>query len=394
VASRWGNPEKPTMDPWVISEPYGGSATRVVLNRNPYFWQVDAQGNQLPYIDQVRFTVISEVETIVLSAISGQLDLQIRHISNTQNRPVLAENAKKAGYSLMSLPSMNATPIAVFINQSTKNARLRELFRNRDFRIALSHGMNRKEINDTIFLGQGEPWQIGPAPGSKFYNEKLAKQYTKHDPAAANALLDKMGLTKRDTDGYRTHADGSRIAMNVIVSLATAYQIDMLELLRKQYQKIGLDLVIQSSERTLYYDRANNNDYDLSVDSLAGGYDITQNPRGVLAVHPQESRQSLLWVKWYESGGKQGEEPSASMKKRLQLFDQWKSAATDKEADALFKQILSMAADEFEVLGTVKPPVETGVRNSRLMNVNDKMIWGWTYPSPGPDLLQQYYFAR
>ncbi|MGO8183226.1 hypothetical protein, partial [Rhizobium leguminosarum] len=40
------------IDPWVVKEPYAGGATRVVMTRNPYFWQVDTEGNQLPYIDE------------------------------------------------------------------------------------------------------------------------------------------------------------------------------------------------------------------------------------------------------------------------------------------------------------------------------------------------------
>ncbi|GAA5162447.1 ABC transporter substrate-binding protein [Viridibacterium curvum] len=394
VVTRWGNPDKPTMDPWVIAEPYNGGATRVLMRRNPYFWQVDTAGNQLPYIDKLEFKVISDIETIILAVINGQIDMQIRHIYNTQNLPLLTDNAAKGKYKMLLLPDINATGTAVFINQSTKNEKLRALFRNKDFRIALSLGMDRKEINDIVFLGQGEPWQIGPARANKFYNEKLAKQYTNYDPKAANEILDKMGFTQRDKDGFRQYPGGGKISMGVIVSLASQYQIDLLELLRKQYAKIGLDLQIQSSERTLYYDRANSNDYDLSVDSLAGGYDPTQNPRGFLAIHPQESRQSLLWVKWYESGGKQGEEPPASMKKRLQLYDQWKDAKTEKEADALFRQILAIAADELEVLGTVSPPKANGIRSARLQNVYEKMPWGWTYPTPGPSLLQQYYFTK
>ena len=44
IPSRWGNPERPTLDPWVVKEPYVGGATRVVMERNPYFWQVDPEG--------------------------------------------------------------------------------------------------------------------------------------------------------------------------------------------------------------------------------------------------------------------------------------------------------------------------------------------------------------
>ena len=55
-------------DRWLIVDT--GSATRVTLERNPYFWQVDPAGQQLPYLDRVQFQIISEVETIVLATIN------------------------------------------------------------------------------------------------------------------------------------------------------------------------------------------------------------------------------------------------------------------------------------------------------------------------------------
>lgn len=392
--TRWGNPERPTLDPWLIVEPYGGSASKVRLKRNPYFWQVDTAGNQLPYIDAINFPIISEPEAIVLSIMNGQIDFQVRHVNNIQNRPVFSEYASKGNYKVMSFADSNATGLAVFMNQSTKNDKLRPLMRTKDFRVALSLAMDRKEINDIVFVGQSEPWQIGPARVNKFYNEKLAKQYTTQDLKVANEILDKLSLGKRDAEGYRLYPSGGRVSLGAIVSIASPYQIEALELIRKQWAKAGLELVIQSSERSLYYDRANNNNYDLSVDSLAGGRDPTQNPRGFLSVHAQESRQSLPWVRWYDSGGKQGEEPPASMKKRLELYDQWKDAKTDADADVLFKQLLAIAADELEVLGTVTPAPAVGIKSNRLANVFEKMPWSWTYPTPGPTMMQQWYFIK
>ncbi|MFT3735847.1 MAG: ABC transporter substrate-binding protein [Rhodocyclaceae bacterium] len=117
VVTRWGNPEKPTLDPWVIEQPYHGGATRVTMRRNPYFWQVDTAGNQLPYIDRLEFKVVSDIETIILAAVSGQLDLQIRHIQNTQNLPLLSENETKGRYKMLALPDINSTAAGIFINQ-------------------------------------------------------------------------------------------------------------------------------------------------------------------------------------------------------------------------------------------------------------------------------------
>ncbi|MGC3963980.1 MAG: ABC transporter substrate-binding protein [Rhodocyclaceae bacterium] len=394
LASRWSNPERPTLDPWVVKEPYTGTATRVVLERNPYFWQVDPAGNQLPYIDTMQLQINSAVEGILLSSINGELDFQHRHIYLIQNRPILIKNAEKGGYKVLGLPPLSANSVGMFFNYTTKNEDLRKLIRNHDFRQALSLATDREEINKIVYLGQGTPWQIGPIKESKWYNEQLGTQYTKYDIKQANALLDKLGLTKRDGNGYRLYPDGKRVSLNVIIAVQLAQQVQALEIVRKQWAKAGVELVILASDRSLFYNRANANDYDISADQLAGGLDITLNPRGIVAVHPQESRQSLLWVKWYLSGGKQGEEPTASMKKRLDLYTQWQTASSQAEADRLFKAILQEAANEFEVMGLVRPPKDPAIRKNNLTNVFENMPAGWSYPTPGPSLPQQWFYAK
>lgn len=392
--SRWGNPARPTLDPWVIVEPYGGSATCVVLERNPYFWQVDNAGQQLPYIDRVQLQVISDVETIMLAAINGQLDYQHRHIFGIQNRPVLAEHAAKAGYKIMALPGTGANSVGLWLNHSTKNEKLRKLMRTKDFRIALSLAIDRASINDIVYLGQGMPWQIGPLKQSRWYNEKLGTQYLNYDLRTANELLDKLGLTKHDAEGFRLYPDGGRVSLGTIVSIAQTQQLDALELLRKQWAKAGIEMVLQSSERSLFYERATNNDYDISVDIIPGGMDITMNPRAVVAVNPQESRMSLPWTRWFLSNGKQGEEPSVSMKKRMELFEKWQSARTPAEAEGLFKEMLALAADEFEIIGVIRSPNDSAIHSLKLHNVYEQMLVSWTYPNPGPALPQQWYFTK
>ena len=66
-----------------------------MIKRNPYYFAVDPEGNQLPYIDEVRFTFFSDAETLNLAAIGGQIDMQGRHIKMS-NYPVLVESARRA----------------------------------------------------------------------------------------------------------------------------------------------------------------------------------------------------------------------------------------------------------------------------------------------------------
>ncbi|MFS2083104.1 hypothetical protein ACCD01_31815, partial [Telluria sp. Tellsp99] len=84
------------------------------FERNPYYWKVDTNGQQLPYIDEVIFDVLEDPEVLLLRAANGEIDLHARHITNNTNKPVLAENRESGGYEFFDLipASMNTTVFA------------------------------------------------------------------------------------------------------------------------------------------------------------------------------------------------------------------------------------------------------------------------------------------
>ena len=81
------------------------------MERNPYFWQVDTDGNQLPYIDRLTFRISQDVESLMLDAISGRIDIQERHIDTLQNKPTLSQNMQKGDYRLIELVSSSAQQV-------------------------------------------------------------------------------------------------------------------------------------------------------------------------------------------------------------------------------------------------------------------------------------------
>ena len=396
IPSRWGNPDRPTLDPWIVTkEAYTGSATRVVFKPNPYFWQVDTAGNQLPYIDEVRFGVEQDAESLVLQVIAGEIDFQSRHLDAPKNTPVFYENKDKGGYSFFKLANSSSNAMAFYFNLNHKDADKRALFSKKDFRVALSLGLDREELIDLVWVGQGEPWQIGAKKGHPLYNERLSKQFTQFDPDKANALLDGVGLSKRDSEGFRLMANGKRVsfAIDAIPTLAVEW-VDALELVVGYWKKIGIEATSNPMERTIFYERGDSNKFDVQVWNAPGGLDPYLSPRNVMAVHPQGSRFALEWAKWFTSGGKKGQEPNASMKKRFDIFANYKATADAAEQKKLFGQIHDIAADEFEVFGIVTDTDRIGIMNTKLRNVPESMPRAWMYPNPGPTLPQQYYYAK
>ena len=394
ISSRWGNPARPTLDPWVIKEPYVGGATRVVLDRNPYFWQIDTAGNQLPYIDQLVSPIAQDVESLILDAIGGKIDFQLRHLDAPANRPVLAQNRDKGGYEFWTANAPGGSNMVINFNLTHKNPEMRELFNKKDFRVALSLGMDRKEIIETALLGQGEPWHQGPWPDHPNFHMRISTQYLEFDPAKANQLLDSIGLTQRGSDGMRMwKGKPLKFKVDVIPTLQPE-QVDMLQVIKRQWAKIGIDMEVNALERTFFYQRTSeSNDHDAAVWGGQGSWVPGDIPQQIVPVH-HDSRWGIPWVQWYKSGGKQGEEPPASVKERMKLYDEARGTADPAKRKALIDKVADIAADEFEVMGVATSAPTFGIRKKNLRNAPDAMVSSWYWPTPGPSQLQQYYWAN
>ncbi len=394
IPSRWGNPERPTLDPWVVKEPYVGGATRVVMERNPYFWQVDPESKQLPYIDQLSANIAQDVESLILSAIGGRIDFGLRHLDAPANRPVLAENREKGGYEMFAGASVGGTNMVINLNLTHKDKELRELFNKKDFRVALSHGMNRKGIIDTALLGEGEPWQQGPFETHPNFHKQIATQFLEYDVAKANALLDKIGLDKRAPDGTRLLPSGRPVKFKIdVIPTLQPEQVDMLQLIERDWAKIGIDMDVNATERTLFYERTSNgNDHDAAVWGGQASWVPGEIPQQIVPVH-HDSRWGIPWSQWYNTGGKSGEEPPPSVKERMRLYDEARATADPEKRREIVKKIADIAADEFEVMSVTKALPTYGIKKTNLKNVPESMPNSWYYPTPGPTLPQTWYWA-
>src|SRR6185503_7858450 len=201
------NPDLPVVTPWKTTSPI--NTPRFVLERNPYSIWVDTAGNQLPYIDRVQMTLGENLEIINLRAIAGEYDSQARHI-DIGKLPVLLENQQKGGYRVYLDPSDQGADVGLFCNTSfDKDAEVAKWLSSRDFRIALSHGIDRQQINETFVLGLGQTGSAAPGDRTPYFpGPEFKTLHAAYDVKKANEMLDKLGLDKKDAEGYRVRTDG------------------------------------------------------------------------------------------------------------------------------------------------------------------------------------------
>ncbi len=392
--SLWSNPELPRIHAWQLAEPYG-DGTRVSFTRNPYYWKVDPDGQQLPYIDEVTFDVLPDTEVMLLRATSGDIDFHSRHINTNANKSVLAQSQESSGYEFFDLVDASMNTCVLSLNLTHKNEAMREIFQNKDFRIGLSHAINRQEIIDVVYVSQGEPWQLGPRQESDWYNETLAKQYTEYDVAVANEHLDRV-LPDKGGDGYRLMPSGEPFSF--VVEATADYDptfVDTANLVVSYWNAVGVNVSLRPGDRSLLEARTTANEHDCAVWYGEGGLqDAILGPRWYFPFGAN-THFAPAWFVWYQEPANSAAapmEPPANVQEQMTLYDQIEASADPAVRTQLFNELLVISQEMFYAIGVSVPGLGYGIRKANLRNVPSSMPLAWLYPTPAPTRLEQYYY--
>jgi len=258
-ARQWtANPDRPTLGPW---RSLGALSTELFqIERNPYFFAVDADGNQLPYIDKITHRLFENQEVKNLWVTNGEIDFQGRHMTIAD---LALYKSSEAQGDFSTIMAINASHVAMQLNLTTKNELLNEFFNQRDARIAISHAINREQVNQLVFNGLLKPRQYSPLPMSPQYYEKAANAYIEYDPDVANKLLDDLGYAK-GADGIRLLSDGKTPVSFIVegTDQAGTPTEDAALLVAKDLEAIGVKMTYKYVERALYTEHYNANDIE------------------------------------------------------------------------------------------------------------------------------------
>jgi peptide/nickel transport system substrate-binding protein len=366
-----GSPDTPVLQPWMFVTRYGeGPQHRAV--RNPYYYKVDPEGNQLPYIDEVLYEQLEDAEVIVLRALNGDISFQNRHIATPGNRATFLDNREQGDYRLVPNQNTGMNMITISLNLTHQDPVMREMMQNKDFRIGLSHAIDRQEIIDLVYSGQGEPWQAAPLRESPYFDEEMAKQYTEYDVELANQYLDDAGYAERDDDGYRLLPNGERISIEIEVASAQQARIDAMELVRQYWEEVGVQTNVRTMDRSLLYTRKDTNQHDAVIWGGDGGLDTIAKPRYYFP-YSNESNYAPAWASWYQGAAYYDDlepmEPPEPTKRQMELYDQIQQTPDQQDRIDLMNEIIQIAKEEFYVMGVTLPPKGYSIVKNNLRNV-------------------------
>jgi len=381
IKNRWDwrlNPELPVVGPWKTVTPI--NTPTWTMERNPYYYGIDSEGNQLPYIDKITMALAENLEVLNLRAIAGGYDLQERHTALSK-LPVFLENRGKGNYDVRLDPALNGSDATLQINNTYEaDAEIAKWIHTREFRRALSLGIDRDQLNETFWLGVGTAGSVAPSESMPYSpGPEWRKKWSTYNPKQANEFLDKLGLAKKDGEGYRLRTDGKgRIRLELLTAAGSFIpHTQICEMIKQQWKKIGIDADVKEIERNLFFTRINNNEHQIAVWLNDGTEVLYLFPRHALPVDTVEALLGPQIARWYASGGTQGKEPKdPQLKKALELF---RSAAGKKTQDRykIAQEIWKIMVEEQFSIGTVgQSPAAMGVRivSKRLGNIPSRQI--------------------
>lgn len=202
------------------------------LKRNPNYWEKDAAGNQIPYIDGAKFKFIKDLDQQLLEFKNGNLDESYR-IPNAIFKTIVDDNKQLtpeySQFILQRTPSLALQFYGFLVTN--------KIFNNEKLRQAINYAVDREKIIKYVLNGQGYMgaiYGIVP-PAMPDYNYKLIKGYT-YDLAKAKQLLAEAG-----------YPNGSGLEITLQINSGGDRNIQIAEAIQNMLKDVGINMKLQQT---------------------------------------------------------------------------------------------------------------------------------------------------
>ncbi len=346
---------------------------------NPYFFMVDTAGNQLPYINEQDEVYANDNQVRLLKLVNGEVDYKTQSLQ-LSDAPLLLQNQEKGGYTIQLKPKIAMH--AISFNVTSADEEKRKVFGDLNFRKAMSIAINREELNEVAYFGQGTIQQYtGFSPVPDFVDEKWKTFATEFDPDEANRLLDEIGLVDKDNDGFRDLPNGNSLVLNLqFATQGIAGQV--VELVGQYWADVGVKTTVKEVTPDEYRSAQSSNQLDVGLWEKGQPLGIILG-NNELWVPPFENyfahRVGMLWAEYVDSNGAKGVEPPAYVTQLIDDVNAFQSepVGTDKSKEIGARMVENMTSNLL-FIGTALTPDPIYV-NNKLKNVPEFKTASYEY---------------
>ena len=381
----WNYPGIPTLNPYVLSTEEGKNSVKgeyYEFVRNPYYWKVDTAGQQLPYIDKIIYTTVSNVDQQLMLLLDGTVDYQTVAMESI---PTILESETAINIYEWSGGDWGDVGTQLHFNLNVADEHLNALFNNIDFRHAMSICVDREEFAGLYSDGWLSGGQAAPQKGNQGYSEEWASKWTEYDVDAAKKLFESAGLVM-GTDGFYDFADGTDFVLN-IVSVADNGAADTYKILEPYFRAAGIKCTFKDSDRS-------NIDNDLMANAIEamlfpvtgiGDISIVLKPNSMVPGYATN-------VAWY--GTMDETTATGDLLKLIQLKKELDVTLDPDKREEIALQMLKLHEENMWTLAYVEASSTYHAVNARIKNFLEQGVWSDIYRDMGIAHVQCWYIEE
>ena len=378
---------KPHVGPWVKT---ASETTHEIYTRNPYFAEVDPEGNQLPYIDRIFVTVVEDRKLRDARSAAGDVSQSEAELSQIF---VYKQNSKRADYRIRRWVSSNGSECMFAFNLNHKDPVKRRVYNDLRFRQAMSYAIDRERINRSLFFGLAKEYQAALDPAVSFFNAGWLRVCGEHRPDRAAELLDQAGLAWDGNRRYRLRPDGKRLS--TVVLFNRQFPVEILEMVRQDWESAGMETILKEADFKFREERCRAGNHDCTCWNADMIEEIAAYLPWVTKWNPdRELYYAIDWWSWFRSGGRRGEEPPREWKEQFRRLSDWYQVKNDREYRRLGREVWDFFSRQLVCIGTVAYGPKPVVVKNGLMNVKEHRRMGYGSLWAKSYGVQTYYWDR
>jgi peptide/nickel transport system substrate-binding protein len=381
------NIERPVLTPFM---PVKDSPSMAFWERNPYYYGVDPEGNQLPYIDKQQMDKAADLSIFDAKIVGGTYDF-VGFQTRILNYATYNEGAANNNAKMILWQSGKGGEVVYNVAATFPDPEMRAVFADDRFRQALSLAINRADINNVIYFGNASETQMTVIPVSRHYKPEYSTAYAEFDLVKANALLDDMGLKWNAAKTHRMWPTKGDMVISWDLVETETPKGPITELVTEYWKVIGIELQWKSITRNLLTQKIGANEEPMSLwhgDETADTL-FLRRPKFFTPLDGDESCWGTLWGRWYNTKGEQGEEPPQLIKDLYTWLDDYN--VTDSNEDA--RKTLEAQAEHVWTIGAIGNAPQCLWTRNTLANVSQTGgFWTWDSLWVFPEYSETWYF--
>ncbi len=267
LADAWGlgsaADEITGLGPYRLSEYQPARA--VVLRRNTFYWRRDASGRHLPYLDEVRLSIVPDPNLQTALFLRGEVDGL--ETVRTEDLPLLARRRQVHVFDAGA--SLQPETMLFNLNEAVTNADLKRRqswFERREFRQGVSAAIDRANLAENVYAGRACGLDTLTSPAERGWAD--GRPAPRRDLGAARRDFLAAGFHYRGATLY--DASNRPVAFSLILPASNAQRGKIAVFIQEDLRQAGIAVTVVPLDFSSYVDRLlHRRDYDAALLGLA-----------------------------------------------------------------------------------------------------------------------------